>query len=698
MTARKADAASLLVAAASSAFYFWALHLRHTQFDTYTFDLGLLLQVAWNSAHGRWFDTTILPFNYLAEHLTPSLVLAGPLLLIWPDAHAFFALQSIAIGASGLGIYAVARRHGDDPVVALLLQAGFAVAPSTGYVARDEFHPIALAMPLITLATALAWRRRFTLATLVGGSALFVNEDAALVTGPLGLLIAFLGWRSTPGPAPVSQGGPRMSPPLAPGHAWLFPRLARRGETEVRPPSAPGHAWLFPRLARRGETEVRPPSAPGHAWPLFAPGHACWGIGLAVISVAWLAAYFLLVVPIVRPQELGEQLPHPDLRQFIQCGTSVTDVVRCLLDPSITLARATSEGDRQAVVNLLGPTLGLGLLGASFLVAIPRWLIMLLGLDPPLFQAHYVALLVTAAYLAAGEALGLLRRVHPFLPRVAALGVAAASLYAFVQNSPLPGGGAAPTLSETRQIRIAAMEQAVALVPPDPDLAVAATSSILPHVALRSRVALPVSKTCYEPDLLIADLRDAYPYSGEALRAYVAHESADPGYRLLFAQSDVVVLRKVAGRAAVSRADLFGGALRLDGYTVGAAGERLGVQLFWSKEGALAENYHYFIHLVDPAGATFSQADGQLKNGIVPTREWDLGCPVREGITLSAPPLSEWPRYRLAVGWYDLRTGERLRLPDGSDHVALPLTLPPSFVASEGSVPHMATDALAGSE
>ncbi len=263
--------------------------------------------------HGEWFATTILPFSYLAEHLSPLLVIASPVFLVWHDAEAFLLLQSLAIGASGIGIFLVARLRSGDSVAALLLQAALTLAPSTGFVARDEFHPIALAMPFLTFAMAFLWSGRIRGATLIGAGALLINEDAALVTAPLGLLIAW--WERRLGRAPF------------------------------------------------------------------------WGLGLASLSLVWLLGYFLLVVPHMRPSDLNEPLPHPDLRQFVQCGESVEQVFRCLLDPGQIISRGTTNGDREAIKSLFGPTLGLGLLGPSFLVLIPRWLVLLLGLDPPLFQA-----------------------------------------------------------------------------------------------------------------------------------------------------------------------------------------------------------------------------------------------------------------------------------------------------------------------
>lgn len=591
--------ASLALAAAFAALYGRALHLRHALYDTYAFDLGLIGQVTWNNLHGRWFDTTVMPVNYLAEHFSPALALVSPLFLLWPDVAALLALQALAVAATGVGIYLAARHCAGGVGSALLLQSAYHLAPATGWVVWDEFHQISLAMPVVAFATALLWLGRPRVAALVGALALLTNEDAALWVAPFGLLVAVVG-------------------------------------------------------GRRG---------------------VLWGAGLALAGVAWLAAYQLAIVPAVRPAAVEAVVPHPNVSAFSRCGRSLPEVAWCLVrEPGETWRRATTEGDRAALASLLGPTAGLAVLGPSFWASAARWLVVLLGNDPPNYRAHYVAVLVPAAYVAVGEVAGWLRRRtgRAAIPRALAALVLVTSGLAYVRESPLPGGQAWERARRETPARAALLDAAVALVPVDPSVGVAATSSILPHLALRSRVYFATDGRLPPPDYKVIDLRDPYPASGEELRRHVALLRVDPWQRLLLERDEVLVFRR--GYAPPDHAvdGTFGDALRLIGYDVAPAGDQVRIHLYWRALAPLPRDYHYFVHLRDEQRG-FSQRDGEVAGGHLPTTRWSVGQEAREEIVIPAPPLADWPRYHLSVGWYDPQTGVRLLLPDGRDNVALPL-------------------------
>lgn len=587
-------ALSFALAGASFVYYFASVRLRHAQYDTYAFDLGLLTQVTWNTVHGRWFETTVLPFNYLAEHLSPALVLAAPLLLVWPNAQALLVLQSLAIALAGVGVYLVALERSQDRWVAMLVQLAYVVAPQTGWMARDEFHPITLAMPAMAFAAWFLWRGRFAAAALLAALALLANEDAALVVAPFGLLIAA-----------AARGYGRM-----------------------------------------------------------------WGAGLASFAAGWLAIYLFSVAPLVRPPELAA-LPQHNFRHYLQCGTALSDIVRCLLDPNEVAPRLTTPGDAAALVSSLLPTLGLAVLGPSFLVTIPRWMALLLGNDPPPYQLHYAALLVTGAYLAVGEALGPLGRLHPAAPRLAADLVVAASFIAFAVGGPLPGGGAyeGPTAAVEQRNRL--MDQAIALVPSDQPVTVAATNKLLPHLAARPVVVFPVESRCPDPDIYAVDLRDGYPYTEAALRRVIERVRLDPAYVTLFSEDDVLVLRWAGASSGSRQDDRFGDVVRMEGLRRLPSTAGLDLEIEWRKEGPAAPDYHYFVHLVDSTGAIFSQADGQLRGARL--GHFIDGCRARERVSLAAPPEGQWSAYRLRIGWYEFDTGVRVRLADGRDYVEVEL-------------------------
>lgn len=123
---------------------------------------------------------------------------------------------------------------------------------------------------------------------------------------------------------------------------------------------------------------------------------------------------------------------------------------------------------------------------------------------------------------------------------------------------------------------------------------------------------------------------------------------------------------------AVSRGDTFGGQIRLWGYDLEREGPSLRLRLYWGAITAIAGDYTFFVHLFDPTTEHIvAQVDTKPHGGAYPTWQWAPGEVVAEDITLSlagVPP----GRYRLALGWYDAATGQRLPALDanGAPHPA----------------------------
>lgn len=587
---------SCVLAAVFATLYGWTLLQKEAQYQTFAYDLGLFAQVAWNTLHGHPFATTLLGFNYLADHLAPSLALVAPLFLLWPDARALLILQAVAVAAAGIGVFLATRQRTHDSPSALLIQVAYHLAPATAWVALDEFHPISLALPVMTLATAFLWRRRFALAVGCAALALLSTEDAVAWVAPFGLLALA-----------VARGRAR---------------------------------W--------------------------------WGAVLTGVAVAWICGYLFMLVPALRPPALLQSDPHPDIGVFIYCGRTWSAVAGCLVHhPGDTLQQALRPAGRETIAAILGPTAGLGVLGPSFLVVGGRWLVQLLSVGPGDYTQHYVALLVPTAYLAAGEAAGWLRRFR-LSPRLPAFVVFVASLIAFAQRSPLPSGGGYAPPTPTQAARTALINQAVSLVPSDPSVSVVATSSIFPHLALRPHIYLPWAAPP-EPDYYVLDLRDAYPITVAQLQQRTVLWLAEADYQILFDQSDVIVLHHDYQVPPNALTVAFGRAIQLQGYSCTSSNGSLTAQFIWRMTQPVGDQYRYFVHLVSNSGQGYSQHDGALISGLPATIPVPLNEPIRATVTLAAPPPSLWNQYHLEVGWYDWKTGMRLRLADGSGHVNLPL-------------------------
>ena len=104
----------------------------------------------------------------------------------------------------------------------------------------------------------------------------------------------------------------------------------------------------------------------------------------------------------------------------------------------------------------------------------------------------------------------------------------------------------------------------------------------------------------------------------------------------------------------------FGGELRLDGYSL--SGGRL--TLYWTCLRRTSADYTVFVHALAPSGALVAQHDAQPLEGRFPTSLWQPGESVADPVSLAVPPAAH-----LAIGLYDLRTGQRLATDNGGTQV-----------------------------
>ena len=169
---------------------------QHLTFHTRARDMGIYVQILWNTAQGRPFLSSLLEdnANHLAEHVAPALWPLVPLAGLVPDAVPLVVLQQIVLAACGLPIWLVARgRLGCWPALALLL--GFYLMPALSRISLSEFHPIVLAALPVAGGVACALLGRPRVAALLLLLALLFEEEAApSVVGAAGFLLLGAIW------------------------------------------------------------------------------------------------------------------------------------------------------------------------------------------------------------------------------------------------------------------------------------------------------------------------------------------------------------------------------------------------------------------------------------------------------------------------------------------------------------------------
>ena len=97
-------------------------------------------------------------------------------------------------------------------------------------------------------------------------------------------------------------------------------------------------------------------------------------------------------------------------------------------------------------------------------------------------------------------------------------------------------------------------------------------------------------------------------------------------------------------------------------------GDEATLRLNWQLTQPVTRNYSVFVHLIDEHDVIVAQRDMYPGQGSLALSEQPAGRRWSDHYTLRLSPLPPAPkRLRWAVGLYDLATGERLTLADGSD-------------------------------
>lgn len=132
---------------------------KHNTYHSFTYDLGIISQVLWNTSHGRFFETSLgtyldteLVGNQLGNHVYPILLVLAPVYRIWQDPRMLLVLQSLTLGLAAIPLYWIVRRKLKSVWLQRLLIVSYLLYPAIGFMNLFDFHTIALSVPLVFVA------------------------------------------------------------------------------------------------------------------------------------------------------------------------------------------------------------------------------------------------------------------------------------------------------------------------------------------------------------------------------------------------------------------------------------------------------------------------------------------------------------------------------------------------------------------
>lgn len=161
-----------------------------------TYDLGYFRQAAWLISEGREPFVTVRGIHLLGDHANLVLFPMAWLTMVLPPVPTLLGVQAAALAVTVVPLFAFARRvAGLSVLIATGLLAAYSFNPAMTNLNLFDFHPEAVAVPLLTAAGYWSAIRRWVPYAMAVAVVLACREDMGLVIAALGVLCLLQGNR-----------------------------------------------------------------------------------------------------------------------------------------------------------------------------------------------------------------------------------------------------------------------------------------------------------------------------------------------------------------------------------------------------------------------------------------------------------------------------------------------------------------------
>ncbi len=164
--------------------------LQQQAFATGRFDVGNLTQAVWSTAHGRFLEITDLQgrqISRLGAHFDPLVALLAPLWWLWPNPSLLLVAQAVAVAFGAVPVFLLAQKHLGTDWAGLGFALVYLLYPPTQWLVVDDFHPVAIATPLLLGAIWFLDENRLLPFALCAAAACLTKEQVGLVVAMLGV-------------------------------------------------------------------------------------------------------------------------------------------------------------------------------------------------------------------------------------------------------------------------------------------------------------------------------------------------------------------------------------------------------------------------------------------------------------------------------------------------------------------------------
>ena len=130
-------------------FYSGSIWLRHSWFQTSSWDLGIFDQATYLISQGLPPNSSLLNFHILGDHGSLVLYPIGWLSILFPSVKLLFCLQGLALASTVFPLAEIAQKNNLSKKLTFTSLIVFLLYPVIFNVAIFDFHPEVLAVPLI---------------------------------------------------------------------------------------------------------------------------------------------------------------------------------------------------------------------------------------------------------------------------------------------------------------------------------------------------------------------------------------------------------------------------------------------------------------------------------------------------------------------------------------------------------------------
>jgi uncharacterized membrane protein len=162
--------------------------LRHYQFQTQAWDLGIYTQTFWNTIHGRIMQNDIeeIP-NSFGVHFSPWLFVLVPGFAIFQTPYYLLSIQTIALALGAVPIYYLARYILHKRALAFVIAGGYLLYAPLHWINWYDFHSVAFVVPFLLAGIYFIETGRWKYGAVFLALAATTQENSIIAVGAVGV-------------------------------------------------------------------------------------------------------------------------------------------------------------------------------------------------------------------------------------------------------------------------------------------------------------------------------------------------------------------------------------------------------------------------------------------------------------------------------------------------------------------------------